>query len=219
MSYITLGETCAPAAALRNLNLRNYALPFDWIRSSANQLCEVISSDFKGFHDNLRLSESRNTVYDSFNLEFPHDYPTLKQPIANINEEDENGGIHEDAIIESWEDTIPQVKEKYRRRIERFQLIMKSEEPVIALFFGKISNIQLFKNIFEIKYNKVNIWYAVLSEEIITDEEKERLLDKEHISVCDPEEVLIDENDNMFIDKFAQAKLWYDAINKIHLKI
>ena len=219
MSYITLGESCAPATALRNLNIRKYALPFDWIRSNPKQLCDAISNDFKGFHDSLKLSDNKNTIYDSYGLDFPHDYPTVKQPKSYHNEQDEVGGIHEDTIIEAWRDTIPQVQEKYKRRIERFNSIMNSDEPVIALYSGEISEIQLFKDTFKKKYNKLNIWYVVLSEECISNEDKQRLLDTENISLCEPEEILIDENDNMFIDKHAQAKLWADAINKIHLKI
>jgi hypothetical protein len=96
---------------------------------------------------------------------------------------------------------------------------MKSPEPVIALYAGEISAIQRFKEAFLKIYGKSNIWYVVLSEEIIQDDENARLLREENISLCDPEEILVDENDNMFIDKVAQANLWMDAILKIHLKI
>jgi len=219
MKFITLGQTCSPATALRNLSLREYALPFDWIRSNPNILSEVIVNNFNGFHDSLKLSENKTYVIDSYGLEFPHDYPTLNQSIIQVNEEAEAGNIVENEIIDSWTYLIPEIQEKYKRRIERFHSIMNSGEPVIALFSGEISGIQLFKDAFLKRYNKMNIFYAVLSEECISDELKKDLLENQNISLCDPEEILVDENDNMFIDNIAQAQLWKDAIAKFHLKI
>jgi len=218
MKYITLGQDCSPATALRNLHLREYALPFDWIRSTPELISKVIENNFDGFHDSLKLSEDRCYIIDSYGLEFPHDYPTVKQDILYINESVEAGGIHEDTIREGWEDYIQAIQEKYKRRIDRFHAIMNSIEPVIALYSGNISAIPLLKTAFLKKYNKMNVFYAVLSEEVISDEEKQKLLD-EDISLCEPEEILIDENDNMYIDKIAQSQLWHDAISKIHLKI
>jgi hypothetical protein len=216
MNYICLGQECSPATAMRNIGIRKYALPFDWIRSNAQLLSKVIINNFEGFHNSLKLSDDKKYITDSYGLEYPHDYPTVKQGISDINDSDEAGGINEDHIVNNWKEYIPEIQEKYKRRIERFNTIMNSSEPVIALYSGILEGVYLFKDAFIKTYNKTNIYYVVLTEEIISDEEK-RLLLEEGISICDPEEVLIDENDNMFIDKEAQAKLWYDAI--IHLKI
>jgi len=214
MSIITLGQDCGPAASLRILSMRKYALPFDWMRSNPQILSEVILNNFKGFHESLKLSENRQYVIDSYGLEFPHDYPTVSQPVLNMNVED----ILEHRIIDTWEEHIPAVQEKYKRRIERFHSIMNSEEPVLALFSGQVDHINLFKNAFKIRYNKTNVYYAVLSEEIISEEQRQDLLENHNISLCEPEEIIIDEYDNMYINKEAQANLWFDAINKIHLK-
>ena len=219
MKYITLGWDCSPATALRNLQLREYALPFDWIRSNAEILCKVIENNFEGFHEHLKVSENMQFIIDGYGLNYPHDYPTIKQTYVVTPDEIERDNILENDIVSDWEKHIPIIQEKYKRRIERFHSIMNSDEPVIALFSGEIHNIQVFKDTFKQKYNKVNISYVVLSEEIISDEEKRRLLDEENISLCDPEEILIDENNTMYINQMDQARLWYDAINKIHLKI
>ena len=218
MSIITLGQHCSAATALRNLSMRNYALPFDWIRSTPEILSEVILNNFNGFHEKLKLSDNKQYVIDSYGLEYPHDYPTVKQPVLNMNDEVNTEDILEHTIVDTWKDNIPSVKEKYKRRIERFHSIMNSEEPVLALFIGHLANVELFKNAFKIRYNKTNVYYAVLSEESISLEQQQDLLENHNISLCEPEEILIDENANMAIDKNAQAKLWFDAINKIHLK-
>ena len=39
-NYLTIGYDCSPAAALRNLNLREFALPFDWVVSNVTILEE-----------------------------------------------------------------------------------------------------------------------------------------------------------------------------------
>jgi len=214
MKYITLGWDCSPATALRNLQLREYALPFDWIRSNAEILSKVIENNFSGFHESLKLSENKQFIIDSYGLNFPHDYPTIKQNCISLTDE-----IDETILISDWEKYIPDIQEKYKRRIERFHSIMNSDEPLIALYAGYISDVQLFKDAFKTRYNKTNIFYAVLSEECITDEKKQELLENDNISLCEPEEILVDENDNMYVDKLAQAKLWKAAIDKIHLKI
>lgn len=214
MKYITLGWDCSPATALRNLQLREYALPFDWIRSNAEILSKVIENNFSGFHESLKLSENKQFVIDTYGLNFPHDYPTIKQNCISLTDK-----LDETILISEWEKYVPVIQEKYKRRIERFHSIMNSEEPLIALYSGFISDIQLFKDVFKRRYNKTNIFYVVLSEECVTDDEKEHLLENHKISLCEPEEVLVDENDNMFIEPLAQAKLWKAAIDKIYLKI
>lgn len=37
-NYLTIGNDCSPAAALKNLNLREFTLPFDWVVSNINGL-------------------------------------------------------------------------------------------------------------------------------------------------------------------------------------
>ena len=40
-NYLTIGQDCSPAAALRNLNLRDFALPFDWVVSNINTFIQI----------------------------------------------------------------------------------------------------------------------------------------------------------------------------------
>ena len=40
--FITMGFDCSPASVLRNLNLRGFALPFDWVVSNINSLNKCI---------------------------------------------------------------------------------------------------------------------------------------------------------------------------------
>jgi hypothetical protein len=215
IEYIPLGTVCSPATGLRNLSLRKYALPFDWIRSSPDMICNTILNDFNEFHKSLKLSDNQCYITDTYGFEFPHDYPTITQANQPIQESEEANGIVENTIVKDWESYVPTVQEKYKRRIYRFNYIMNSSDPVIVLHAGEISAVKMFKETFLNKYGKTNISYVVLSEEIVAEEEQNRLLYQEQISLCEPEEILIDENDNMFIDTMAQAKLWHNAICKL----
>ena len=37
-NFITIGYDCSPASALRGLNMRQFALPFDWVESNITSL-------------------------------------------------------------------------------------------------------------------------------------------------------------------------------------
>ena len=40
---VSLGPTCSTAEYLRSQNLRQYALPFDWLHSDEKILCDCLS--------------------------------------------------------------------------------------------------------------------------------------------------------------------------------
>ena len=49
-NYLTIGFDCSPASALRNLNLRESALPFDWVISNIKFLQRCFETNFEYFH-------------------------------------------------------------------------------------------------------------------------------------------------------------------------
>ena len=74
-NYLTIGSDCSPAAALRGLNLRDFALPFDWVVSNITSLDKCFETNFEYFHKNLLLNGSKNKLIDYYGFQFPHDYP------------------------------------------------------------------------------------------------------------------------------------------------
>jgi hypothetical protein len=74
-NYLTIGSGCSPAAALRDLNLREFALPFDWVVSNINTIQKCIETNFEYFHKNLVLNNNKTRLIDYYGFEFPHDYP------------------------------------------------------------------------------------------------------------------------------------------------
>jgi hypothetical protein len=52
-NYLTIGYDCSPAAALKGLNLRDFALPFDWVVSNVKALQMCFETNFEDFHKKL----------------------------------------------------------------------------------------------------------------------------------------------------------------------
>jgi len=75
LNYITIGYDCSPAAALRNLGLRDVALPFDWVVTNTDSFSQCIVNDFAEFHTDLKYNHLRTRLIDKYGFEFPHDYP------------------------------------------------------------------------------------------------------------------------------------------------
>ena len=67
-NYISLGFDCSPAAALRGLNLREFALPFDWVRMKVDILIRCLKDDFKNFHKNLKFNYNKKMLVDHYYL-------------------------------------------------------------------------------------------------------------------------------------------------------
>ena len=57
--YISLGCDCSPATILKNLNLRNCALPFDWIDTSNGDIIRCFDENFKNFFNNLTIFKKK----------------------------------------------------------------------------------------------------------------------------------------------------------------
>jgi len=145
-NFISLGIDCQPALALKELNLRKYALPFDWLNSTVNMIIECIKDDFKFFHQELNF-DSKNILYDKYGFKYMHEYP--------LKNEDEY------APVDNWMDYKADVITKYERRIKRFKDILNSDTPIIAIYKGRMEDIQQFKDFFKGKYNKTNIVYII----------------------------------------------------------
>lgn len=155
VKYITLGYDCSPAATLRTLNLRESALPFDWVVSSIKSLEKCFENNFQDYHKNLQLNSSKTRLVDTYGFEFPHDYPTI---VCENKELVGEGVIGENQICDDWIKYNNVVLEKYERRITRFKSIMQSHEPIIILCRQSIENVALIKQLIHKYYMKTNVF-------------------------------------------------------------
>jgi hypothetical protein len=167
-NYLTLGNDCSPAAALRSLNLRVFALPFDWVVCNTSILESCFASNFEHFHKNLMFNINKNRLIDYYGIQFPHDYPL--SDMNNIeNETIGEGVIGEETgkiITDNWIKYYDVVLEKYSRRIERFKTIVSDTKPIIVL--SRYSTMEVFElqRLF-MKYYKIdNIYFVNSSNEM-----------------------------------------------------
>ena len=113
-NIISLGFFCGPAQEIKSIGLRNASYPFDWIISNFESVLLLLKNNFKDFlkeefliidKTEKELKETyviKNTKYD---IKFFHDFK-------------KGYSIYEQ---------LPEIKEKYNRRIQRlYKTIEKS---------------------------------------------------------------------------------------------
>jgi len=166
-NFLTIGFDCSPAAALRNVNLRKYALPFDWIQTNVYSIQKCFETNFEKFHLNLHLNYSKTRLIDEYGNQFPHDYPLNDTPVEM--DEIGEGVISEerDKIISNeWINYYTIVKEKYDRRILRFINIVNDAKPIIVLSRYSTKDVFQIQNLFVKYYNKCNIYFINSTSEV-----------------------------------------------------
>jgi len=110
-TIISMGYDCSPAQALRDMNLRKFALPFDWNISSMNSLERCFRDKFSLFHQNLTFNHNKTRLVDHYGFEFPHDYPILK----DVLDCSFTSVVKEHTIVDNWQDYHADVCAKYKR--------------------------------------------------------------------------------------------------------
>lgn len=171
VNFLTLGNDCSPAAALRDLQYRSFALPFDWIVSSISSLEICFANKFLHFHDNLHLNKTKSRLIDSYNFEFPHDYPLTDDAcvIENVGEGvfgEERGKV----IVENWKDYHSTVLEKYKRRVARFHELLGDPKPCIVLCRYRTLDVIKLQKLLSKYYNRENIYFVNTTNETYEDD-------------------------------------------------
>jgi hypothetical protein len=194
MKFVSLGYDCSPAFVLRDLSLRPYALPFDWVQSNHMQIINCISDNFQKFHTNIRIIDTPHgqRAVDEYGIQYPHDYPTLD---GSNNEVD--GYYNEHTIIPNYMDYTKDIIDKYQRRITRFREIFYSTDRVICLYRGFPMAAAYLKRFLVSTYKHSDIVFVVATKENVN-------MDKQGIFICNPEK-----NGN-----WNETNIWKHAIEK-----
>lgn len=200
INYMSLGYDCSPAATLKNLNIRDEALPFDWVVSDLEILITCIEDNFNSYHKNLRFNQRKTRLIDSYGFQFPHDYPFDSNNIDNSKiGEGVFGEELNKQIISNWSEYHTTALEKYKRRIERFYTYLSSEKPLIILCRNYlVKDINHFASYLANKFRKSNIYFVISS--------KEKFKNNYAIT-CDTEKN----------GTWNESSIWLEAINSIKL--
>lgn len=168
MNILTLGYDCSPAATLRNLNLREFALPFDWVVSNIGALYECFLTNFAKYHVNLKFNPSKTRLIDEYGFQFPHDYPITNT--ADISDSHIGEGvIGEESgkfIVDNWRNHHNTVLEKYSRRIVRFREMMADTRPIIVLCRYSTQDVLILQQIFLNHFKRSDVFFVNSSKEI-----------------------------------------------------
>uniref|UniRef100_A0A6C0B3Z5 Papain-like cysteine peptidase n=1 Tax=viral metagenome TaxID=1070528 RepID=A0A6C0B3Z5_9ZZZZ len=177
-NYLSIGNDCSSARALKDLNLRTWSGPFDWTESPFDALCACLQNNFVMFHKNVHLDDSKRNVIDDYGIKYPHDYPIKLLPGFKKSED---GFVADRLVDDNWEKYTDQAVEKYGRRIERFRNVMADKsKPIIVLYRDKYESAVIIKKILEKTYLREHIIVIVATDEKI-------LSLNPAIIICNPE--------------------------------
>ena len=145
ITVISLGQACTVAGAMREYGIRITAYPFDWIVSPFQGLYQALSDNFEHFlqEDSLTIrSYDRYGVVDYCGFEFVHDFPVM-QPNDEFAELIGEGHVTGGVLRDDWRSFLPQVKTKYKRRIDRLHdTFSTAQEKIYLIRYGGISREQ-----------------------------------------------------------------------------
>jgi hypothetical protein len=122
---ITLGENCRITYVLISLNLKQESYPFEWKIVNFEALYNCLEDDFYHFSNPdffVPYFDQRSPV-NKYGIVLAHDFPVVTLGF------DENGN-ERTAIDPNWLQLLPEVQEKYRRRIDRFHSVCLSNKKV-----------------------------------------------------------------------------------------
>lgn len=121
----SIGDTCGAALYLRRCQMRFASGPLDWLAGgSLHTRTQIITSDFEHFMEEADLElRERDSEHG---IEFPHDYYYNKT----------NGLKHYHDFKKGLplSETYPAVREKYNRRIARFQRDLSTRKTLLIWF-------------------------------------------------------------------------------------
>jgi hypothetical protein len=142
ISFISLGSSCSIAENLRKSNLRNFALPFDWIRvNNFKNINLMLKDDFKELFDikNFNyLKTSSNFFILTEDLNFVKDDVKVYQNIKyNVN-------FYHD-FNDELSNCFETFEKKYKRRIDRLLKIIKESTDKKIIFIREQINPKLIK--------------------------------------------------------------------------
>ena len=160
---IGLGETCTVGAALQAFELRKAAYPFDWIISPYASLCSVLEQNFQDFLNPSYLSvrSDKHGIINKYGLVFVHDFPTIHY----LGDPKNDDLINENVLSQEWIKFLPDIQEKYDRRIERLRDTCMSSKKIYFIRHGGIRSRDeacILRNILKTTYPSLDFTLVIV---------------------------------------------------------
>jgi hypothetical protein len=130
VNYVcSLGSFCFPANYMRTHNLQKCSYPFDYILTGPEVITDCLKDDFKLFLDKSRherLVNEGNRISSNHKLYGKFSNGKNFIGLKVLNETFKHHDITDDDIYASFE-----------RKIERFRILLKKDEPKLFLLFAQ----------------------------------------------------------------------------------
>jgi hypothetical protein len=175
---IPIGSNCETSHILRKHNLRENAYPFDWNCASLEMVYNVLNDNFQDFLNDIFIGTEINRLYfgdnddyiisnekifpiicKKYNILFPHDYN--KVDVISINK----------------------VKNKYKRRIDRFINLIQSNKTIYLVCCNKNFSLNEWQKSVYYEYNPKILENYTCNNDLYLNKIKEFFNDKSNITV------------------------------------
>jgi hypothetical protein len=128
--FISLGGNCSVAYQLHKRGLRDVGFPFDWSKSTMNQLLSSLEDKLEKYVSSLEISEfSNNHPYIKISGPLPKQYDNMLQNQGTYKCCNEYGITMSHELV--IKDDLATIKEKLSRRVHRFLNLGISEREVL----------------------------------------------------------------------------------------
>jgi len=158
--YIPIGSDCNVSHFLRKNNMRVCTFPFDWNCAPLKSVYEILVNNFSSFLEDIFIGERIHRLYfddidqDEPKIEREFIYPVICKKYLILLPHDYKSIDGENLV---------NVKQKYKRRIERFNNYINRDDVEIYMIFD---NVDFKLNEFQTSvYNKFNIDITLLQNE------------------------------------------------------
>lgn len=150
IEVISLGSHCQASMMIRGLDMRNFATPLEWLLSLNHRgVIDLINNDFSEMlNEELLLQYYEGYVINTkYDLDFRHDWSSGHDLLTDL----------------------PKIREKYRRRVERFLFLPQIAHRVVFLRVAFDDKLNVLNNIptyskksTKISYNEAKELYLCL---------------------------------------------------------
>jgi len=131
--YIPIGSNCEIAHYLRNKNIRFEAFPFDWNCASLKSVYELIKNNFEYFLDDCLIGKKIKRLYffedEKLIISDEYIYPVICKKYLILFPHDYNNIDYKNLYM---------IKEKYKRRIERFNNYIRMNDLKIIMVYNNL---------------------------------------------------------------------------------
>jgi len=146
-------------------NLRCQAFPFDWIITPHfSTVYRVLQDNFSHFlMRNYLIAQADKVIDTYYGITFIHDFPTKLYPNGTPNT-DFDITVMPAQVLPNFLNFLPQVKQKFDRRIERLQQILRSTQPVLFIRVHHIGKPEAlaFTQFIKSRYPQLNFTLAAI---------------------------------------------------------